>query len=253
MALTAGSLSKVSASDVLVKLLATAPTGGTTPYIYAWYRSVIAGFTPGTATALAGATALALSDSQVVPGTTYFYKQVQTDSNATPLLVTPTGLTVNTLQPSQNISAFQQSSQLGVLDLLIGASHVVSVQIDSSQVAAMRAGQAVKIVDSADGIPKVVACAANTDEVLGFIIFDHKHLSFVAGDQCEIAQGGACMYLYSTTAIARGAQVTLDFAYQGGVASKVTGDKLVGWAYDKAANSGVLIRVRLISPSFALA
>jgi hypothetical protein len=60
------------------------------------------------------------------------------------------------------------------------------------------------------------------------------------------------MYLYATTAIARGAQVQLDISTVGGVAAKVgsSGADIVGFAFDKAAAVGALIRVRLGVPSF---
>lgn len=252
MALTAGTLSRVSVTDTTASVLATAPTGGTTPYLYQWYKSTVTGFTPSTANAISGATALALTDTGLIPGTQYYYKQVQTDSNATPLTATPTQLSVPTSQPLQSPNQFTQTSQLGVLDLRFNKD-TVSVEIDSTQATALYAGMAVKMVDSIDGVPKVIGCAANSDNVLGFINYDLKSQSFLAGDRAEISMAGNVMYLYATTAIARGAQVTLDLTTQGGVASKNTGDNIVGWAYDKAAAVGALIRIYLKTPSYTTA
>lgn len=252
MALTAGTATKVSVTDTTASVLGTAPTGGTTPYLYAWYKSTTTGFTPSTANAISGATALALTDTGLIPGTQYYYKLVQTDSNATPLTATPTQLSVATSQPLQSPNQFAQTSQLGVLDLRFNRD-TVAVEIDSSQsTTLLYAGQAVKLVDSIDGIPKVIGCAANSDSVFGFINYDIKSQSFAVGDRCEVSLSGNVMYLYATTAIARGAQVTLDLTTQGGVASKNSGDNIVGWAYDKAS-VGSLVRIYIKTPSFTTA
>ncbi len=130
--------------------------------------------------------------------------------------------------------------------------NTVSAQIDSSQATPLYAGAAVKIVDSADGVPKVVGCSADSDEVFGFINYDVKSVTFPAGAPCELSQAGNVMYLYATGAIARGVQVSLDLTTKGGVrlAAGNTGDDIVGFAFDKATAAGQLIRVRLGVPSF---
>lgn len=150
---------------------------------------------------------------------------------------------------SQN--SFAQSAIVGVVDLRFPYNSV-SVMIDSSQATAMFAGQAVKMVDSGDGVPKVIACAANSDECLGFINFDVRSVSFAAGQPAEISMSGNVMYLAATGAIARGAQVSMDISVTGGVRSAAgnTGDDIVGWAYDKASASGDLIRVFIKTPSY---
>lgn len=151
---------------------------------------------------------------------------------------------------SQN--SFAQAPVVGMVDLRFPFNSV-SVIIDSTQATALFAGAAVKMVDSVDGVPKVIACAANSDEVLGFINFDVRSVSFAAGQACEISMAGNVMYLSATGAIARGVQVSLDITVNGGVRSAAgnTGDDIVGYAYDKAVNVGDLIRVHLKTPSFA--
>lgn len=252
MALTAGTLSRVSVGQTSASLSSTVPTGGTTPYLYQWYRSTTSGFTPGTANALSGATLSTLTNTGLIAATQYYYKVVYTDSNATALVVTSAQLGVATAIADQNQNQFAQTEILGKLDLALNFN-TVSVEIDSSEAGTLKAGQAVKMVDSANGIPKVIACAANTDECLGFINYSVKDQSFVAGSRCEISMAGNCMYLFATGAIARGAKVTLDVSSVGGVQSAVTSDKVVGWAFDKAATGGVVIRVILTTPSFTVA
>lgn len=254
MSVTAGALSQVSVGPTTASLLSAVATAGTGPYTYQWYRSTTTGFTPGVGNIIAGATALALMDTGLIPNTAYFYKVVATDTGASNATSTSSQLAVTTAAPVLNPNQFAQSTTVGVIDLRFDYD-TVAVQIDVSQATPMYAGQAVKIVDSADGIPKVIACAANTDDCFGFINFDIKNVTFVAGDNAEISQSGNVIYLYATNAIARGARVQLAVATVGGVAALVgsSGADVIGWAYDKAASAGTLIRVKLQTPSFTKA
>lgn len=251
---TAGALSLVSKTSTTANLLSAAASGGTGPYTYQWYRSTTSGFVPGAGNIIAGATSLALADTGLIPGTQYYYEVIATDTGAGGATNGSAQLGVQTGAPVQNINAFAQSPQLGMIDMRFDYD-TVAVQIDVSQATALFAGAAVKMVNSADGVPKVIGCAANSDEVLGFINFDIKTISYVAGAMAEISMAGNFIYLYSTGAIARGSQVQLDLTTNGGVAQKVgaSGADIVGWAYDQAAAAGQLIRVCLSVPSFAKA
>lgn len=250
MAITAGVLSQVSVSAQVVSLSATATTGGTAPYTYQWYRSTTSGFSPGAGNLIAGATALTLTDSGLIPNTQYYYKLVTID--AVPNTVTYTQLAVATTAPVLNPNQFAQTSYLGTIDLRFPYNSV-SVQIDVSQATPLFCGGAVKMVNSVGGVPKVVGCSANSDGVFGFINFDIKTVSFVAGSTAEISMRGNVMYLYSTGVIARGARVTLDLSTNGGVASITTGANVVGWAYDSFPAAGTLGRIFLDTPSFLTA
>ncbi len=252
MTLTAGTLSLVSVASTTASLAATVATGGTSPYTYQWYRSTTTGFTVGMGNLIAGATHLTLNDSGLIPGTQYYYKVVATDTGNSNVTVEYTQLAVATLTQTQSPNQFAQAAQLGTLDLNFNPD-TVSVLIDVSNTTPLYAGSAVKIVDSADGVPKVVACAANSDGVLGFIKFDIKTVQYLPGVAAEISMSQNVQYLFATTAIARGAQVTLDLTTIGGVASIHTGDNVVGWAYDKATAAGTLIRVKITTPSFTTA
>jgi hypothetical protein len=252
MSLAIGALSQVAVNPTTAQLSAPAATGGTAPYAYQWYRSTVSGFTPGPGNAIAGATALALSDSGLIPNTQYFYAVVVTDSaSPTPATATSALLAVATAVAVLSQNQFAQTPLVGMIDMRF-PFNTVSVQIDATQATALYAGAAVRMVDSADGVPKVVGCSANSDEVLGFINFDIKTVQFVAGSMAEISMAGNVMFLYATGAIARGVQVSLDISTMGGVraAAGHTGDDIVGWAYDKAAAAGALIRVFIKTPSF---
>jgi hypothetical protein len=251
-AVVAGALSLISIQSTTASLSSAVATGGTGPYTYQWYRSTTSGFTPGGGNLIAGATALTLNDSGLIPNTSYFWKVVATDSLAA--TGTSSQLAASTSVPVLNPNQFQLSPFLGQIDLRFDYN-TTSALIDVSQSTPLYAGSAVKVVDSADGVPKVVGCAANSDEVWGFINFDIKTVQFLAGVPCEVSQKGNVMFLYATTAISRSAQVQLDLSTNGGVAAVVpsSGADIVGYAFDKAAAPGALIRVAIQTPSFSKA
>lgn len=254
MSLTAGTLSKVLISQNTVNLLSTAASGGTGPYTQQWYMSTTTGFTPGVGNLVASATALAQAFSGMLPGTTYYFKVVYTDTGAGNATITSAQLQVDTLAAQPKPNQFAPAPYLGQLDQGLNYNSKAA-QIDASSAGGLIAGQAVKIVDSAGGIPKVVECAANSDEVWGFINYEPKNRTWKAGDKVEISQKGNVMYLYSTGPIARGVQVQLDLTVVGGVAAKVgsSGADILGFAYDKATVGGQLFRVELQVPSYAKA
>lgn len=249
--LAAGALSQISKTDKTAVVSSAVATGGTAPYTYQWYRSTTSGFSPSGGNILTGKTSLQLSDSALIPNTTYYYKVVATDSAGTPATATSSQLAVVTDSETLSPNQFTEVSIRGMLDLKFNFN-TVSVEIDASETGTLYAGSPVKMYDSAGGIPKVVACSADSDEVLGFINFDIKSRSFVAGDRAEISMSGNVMYMFATGAIARGVQVCLDLANNGIKAvSGSGGEDIVGWAYDKASAQGDLIRVFVKTPSFA--
>lgn len=254
MSITAGAISLVSKTANQAVLSATAATAGTGPYTYQWYVSTVSGFTIGGGNIIAGATSLSLTKSGLIPNTLYYFKVVATDTGHSNDTAEYTQLAVTTLVLAPSPNQFAQTPLLGQIDLRFDFN-TISAMVDVSQATALYAGSAVKMVDSADGVPKVVGCAANSDEVLGFINYDVKSISFIAGSAIELSLAGNVMFLYATTAIARGARVQLDLSTAGGVGAVVgsSGADIVGWAYDKAAAAGALIRVYLLTPSFAKA
>lgn len=251
MAVTAGALTQLSVSAQTDQLSSAPATGGTGPYTYQWYRSTTNAFSPGAGSLISGATGLQLNDSGLIPNTVYYYKVVATDTGAGNATSTSSQLTVTTTPEQLSQNQFNQVPVLGQVDEMWNTNTVPAL-IDTSQATALYPGSAVKIVDSAGGVPKVVGCAANSDECLGFINFDIKTVAFNAGEPCEISMGQNVMWLFATGAIARGARVSLDLTSMGAVRSAAgnTGDDVVGWAFDKAAAYGSLFRVFLLTPSF---
>lgn len=254
-ALASGVVTLVSASQSTISLSLTAATGGTAPYTYQWYRSTTSGFTPGGGNIIAGATSLTLNDSGLIPTTQYYYKNIVTDNVAA--TSTSAQFAAATTNPVQSQNQFAQSSQLGMIDMVY-AFNTHPVLIDSSQVGTLLAGCAVKLVPQsvANATPRVIGCAANSDDVFGFLNFDLKNTGWIAGQAAEVSLSGNIMYLYATGAITQGGQVQLDLSTNGGVAAAVgaSGANLCGRAYDGAAAAGALIRVYLsVFPNFTKA
>lgn len=249
MSLTAGTISLVSKSESQIKLAVTAASGGTGPYTNQWYRDTTSGFSPGGGNILTGKTALTLTDV-VIPNTTYYYKVVQTDTGHSNDQVTATQLSVTSDLATQSQNQFAQAPFLGMVDLKVGPTNVVAAEIDTSESGTLYAGQAVKIVDSANGIPKVIACTEIDDVVFGWITYDIKDKKYVAGSVCEIAQDGTCIFLYAAGAIARGVQVGINPDVPGSVVAISGGSKIAGFSFDKAAAYGDLIRVVVNAPGY---
>jgi hypothetical protein len=252
MATTAGALSLVSVSSTTASLSSAVATAGTAPYTYQWYRSTTTGFSPGPGNILTGKTSLTLNDSALIPNSIYYYKVVATDSSSPAVAGTSSQLAVTTLVASQSPNAFGQSQFLGMIDMKFDYN-TMSAQIDVTAGAAVyRAGQAVKVVaNTAGGVPKVIGVSADADVVLGFINFDIKSQSFVAGSMCELSMNGNVIWLYAGEAITQGLRVCLKADQPGTVWATGHTANLVGWALDGAAAAGELIRVFLLTPSFA--
>lgn len=253
MTITAGAVTTTSVTANSVQLSVAAATGGTAPYTYQWYRGTTSGFSPGAGNILAGQTAQTLNDTTVTPNTNYYYKNIVTDSTAATATSGPDAIVSSPIALSPN--SFGQQLVCGLVDLRM-AHATVSCMIDASVgTGQLMAGQAVKMVDSAGGPPKVVAATANSDSIVGFLNYDVKNAVYLANYAAEMSMAGNAIYLYATTPISRGQAVCLDINTVGGVQALVgsSGNTVVGWAYDKAVAAGALIRVYLKTPSFLVA
>lgn len=254
MATTAGLLSQISVGGTVASLVSAVATAGTAPYTYQWYRSTTTGFTPGGGNIIAGATALTLNDSGLIPNTVYFYKVIATDSGA--VAGTSTQLSVTTTAASLSQNAFVQSPFLGIVDLAVGSTNVIAAQVDVSiATGVIFAGQGVKIVaNNKGGVPKVIPISGKADACIGFVRFNIKDLQYTSGQNLEICLYGTVIWLYATTAITQWGQACLDNTSPGGVQATGNTATVVGTAIDGAASAGVLIRVLLNpNPSFATA
>jgi len=142
-----------------------------------------------------------------------------------------------------NINQFALQAIQGMVDLKVGPSNLIAVDIDSSSAGGLVPGQAVKIVNVAGGIPNVVECALNSDDVFGFIVYDIKNQTFSAGDKATVAFArGTAVYMTASAAIVPNAKVAIVIA-SNKIVTATTGMMVVGRALDKASADGDLIRV----------
>lgn len=142
---------------------------------------------------------------------------------------------------------FSQAPVQGEMDLLHNPA-VLSAQVDSTSAGGLVPGQAVKMVDSSGGLPKVVECALNSDDVFGFIAYDVKSSSYSTPDKLELASmRDNVMYMTASAAISRNAQVAIVVSGSK-VVTATSGMRIVGRALDKASADGDLIRVMIDLP-----
>ncbi len=148
-----------------------------------------------------------------------------------------------------NINQFAQTVVQGVMALL-SPKNVISCEVDTTESGTLVAGQAVKLVDSAGGVPKVIAATVNTDRIYGFVVYQPRKATFAAFDALEIATGhDDYMWMTAGAAIARGALV-MPVISGAKVITATSGKPISGYAYDKAAADGDLIRVSIQCPAY---
>lgn len=253
MSVTAGALSKTLIAQTTAVLTSAAATSGTGPYTYQWYRSTVTGFAANAGSLLAGATALQLNDSGLIPNTTYYYLVVATDTGAGSATSTSAQLTVLT-EPQPNQNQFAQQPYVGIVDMAVGPTNVIAAQVDVSVSTQIYGGQGVKIVaNNSGGIPKVAPVSVKSDQCIGFARFNIKDIQYTAGQNLEVALFGSVIWCFATGAITQWGEVCLDPTYVGGVQASGNSATLMGWAMDGAAAAG-LIRVMLLpNASFATA
>lgn len=251
MATTAGAVSAGVVGSTSAQVISAVATGGTSPYTYQWYKSLVSGFTPGPSNDIDGATTLEYTDQGLIPGTQYYYKMISTDSSATPVSATSAQLSILTESANQSPNQFVQSPYLGMLDLKYNPD-TIAAQIDDSEVDVLIAGQAVKFTSDDGGLPKVTKVTSDSDIVAGFLTYNIKNKGFVAFDTVELSMDQNVMYLMSTAAINRGARVMVDLTTKGGVTPATSGKPVCGFAIDSATAGGQLIRIKLMTPSYSL-
>lgn len=147
----------------------------------------------------------------------------------------------------QSPNQFQQAPVQGQMDLRFN-TNIVAAQVDASEAGSLIPGQAVTLVDSAGGVPKVIAALTDADDIYGFVAYNIKDQVFTALMPVEIAVlHDNVMYMTSSAAIARGADVAVVIASKK-VVTAVSGDRIIGRTYDKATAADQLIRVVIELP-----
>ena len=146
-----------------------------------------------------------------------------------------------------NSNQFDIEAVQGQVDLQAVGGNVLTCQIDSAETATLVAGEAVSIVDNAGGVPKVEQLSADTVEPFGFILRNLKDSSFVADNRVEIGRVNTVVFMTAGAAIARGANVEYDVS-EIKVITSAGINPICGFALDKAAADGDLIRVWIKEP-----
>lgn len=146
-----------------------------------------------------------------------------------------------------NPNMFAMETVQGQLDLSL-ISSVITCEVSASQAVALVAGQAVKLEDSAGGLPKVLALAGNTDPSFGVVLRNLKDMDYPANARVEVALASSTVYMTAGAAIARGAKVEFVNASKK-VITAAGVNPVLGFALDKASNDGDLIRVYILTPA----
>lgn len=145
---------------------------------------------------------------------------------------------------AQTLNQFEQSAERGQLAMLNGSSNAVSAMIDSSVESELKAGDAVKLVSTSKGFPKVAPVTAeDSAAAFFFILFNPvRNAGIKAGDRVELLYTGGFMYMRAGGAINAGARVAYDTA-TGNIKEYASGDRPCGLAMDAAGAEGDLVRV----------
>lgn len=154
---------------------------------------------------------------------------------------------------AQNQNQFALTPEKGQCDLIPQPS-TISVQFDPAGSGTLVPGQAVKNSNvTGVGVPKVIPCTADTDDVYGFVNFDIKKNSYVPGDYLEIsAFRGNVLYLEATAAISANVPFMIVITGQK-IALATTGKTVCGRTVDKATAAGQYIRCYVDLPGAASA
>lgn len=148
-----------------------------------------------------------------------------------------------------NPNQFALETVQGQLDLLAPGT-VISGAVSASQATPIVAGQAVKLEDSAGGVPKFLSLGGDTEDTFGFMVRNIKDINRSASDALEVAIAGAVMVMTAGAAIGRGEKVEVVSATNKVIESAGV-NPVVGYALDKAAADGDLIRVYITTPETA--
>lgn len=145
---------------------------------------------------------------------------------------------------TQDINQQSLTSEKGMLDLAPN-DNLFNCRIDPASLSILTNlnGAAFKLLDVAGQTFVVDLAAADDPNIFGFLPFEVKKNSYVAGDFIRLAATQCIMIMEASAAIARGASV--EIVPTGIKVATLTTGTLVGVALDKAASNGDLIRVAI--------
>tara|TARA_R110002126_G_scaffold34891_11_gene107641 strand:- start:497 stop:958 length:462 start_codon:yes stop_codon:yes gene_type:complete len=147
---------------------------------------------------------------------------------------------------TQNINSFSPNREKGQLVNDIAAS-TITCKISSTSTEVFGPATAVKIINVAGATLPVVEKAAATDSIFGFISYNYKSNTPVAGDLVEISSFGQEMVMEAGGAIAGGGLVEI-VAATDKVAGSAGTNKVVGINMIRVGADGELTRVLIQTP-----
>lgn len=140
---------------------------------------------------------------------------------------------------TQLVNQFAMTKEKGMLDMTHNFNSI-AVRPNEDVVA----GQLVKIVDVADGIPNVVACD-DTTVGFGFMNYNLRNSTIKSGVAGEMSLDKNVMFMIAGAAFAP--YTDLMYVASTGKVITATGTTkfISGWALDKAAADGDIVRVMI--------
>ena len=145
---------------------------------------------------------------------------------------------------SQELNAFVPHRVRGeLMDWGLNAMQM-EVEIDSTVTGSVYAGDAVKIVSTSTGKLKVVPIT-QTDAAFGFVLFNPKKESYVAGDICTILVKDGVLNCVTEDAINAGVTVYFDVADGSITSTQPTNAIAIGKTMEKvsAVSGGAFVKV----------
>ena len=146
---------------------------------------------------------------------------------------------------TQNPNQRVQSVEQGQLDLALHNA-VLSIRIDSTESETLVPGSPMKIRDVAGKALTMLLATADDDDIFGYLVLNPKDQTYVAGEYAEVAYSTTIMHMTAGAAIAKGAKVESDVSEVEVITQ--SSNPVIGIALDKAAASGDLIRVLILTP-----
>jgi len=141
----------------------------------------------------------------------------------------------------QNMNQIEQTAIKGSIAAIVNPV-TLSAQVDPASVDTIVAGDAVKLSTAVGNTILVDKCAA-TDAPIGYVIYNPKKDSFIAGNALEIALPSSIIYLESSGTVTRGDEV--EFVVSGSKVMTSAGvNPISGTALDTATNGLVRVLVK---------
>jgi len=145
---------------------------------------------------------------------------------------------------AQQLNQFTQTAERGQVAYKNGNSNVMSAMVDSGVSGTLRAGDAVRLVGTSKGLPKVAPLEANdTAAAVMFIVNNYVRSEGIkAGDRIEVMYTGGFMRMRADGAIAAGARVAYDTG-TGNVSQYEGTGRVIGVSIEAASAEGDIISV----------